>query len=150
MNRSALFQIFRKFFWGIFAYPILVGFLSTPILAHDTDERCLAKVIYHEARDQSLNGQYQVGIVVINRVANRKFPNSVCGVVREPFQFTPNLDHARVDTEAWTLALTIAADILTDIVSGDRPLFFHSSMSKLPRWAREQTPVFVIDAHTFY
>ncbi|MGF1610719.1 MAG: cell wall hydrolase [Kiloniellales bacterium] len=44
---------------------------------------CLALNIYFEARNQSELGQRAVGHVVLNRVQDRRFPNTICGVVQE-------------------------------------------------------------------
>ena len=45
--------------------------------------RCLALNIYHEARGEPVSGQYAVGHVVMNRVSNKRYPNSICAVVRQ-------------------------------------------------------------------
>lgn len=42
---------------------------------------CMAKNIYFEAKSQSLVGQIAVGLVVLNRVKSKNFPNDVCKVV---------------------------------------------------------------------
>ena len=47
----------------------------------ERDLRCLALNIYHEARGESAAGRRAVAHVVMNRVADRRFPNSVCEVV---------------------------------------------------------------------
>ncbi len=44
---------------------------------------CLARNIYFEARSESEQGQLAVGHVVMNRVANEGYPNSVCAVVKQ-------------------------------------------------------------------
>ena len=44
---------------------------------------CLALNIYFEARSESKEGKLAVGHVVMNRVMNRRFPGTVCGVVRQ-------------------------------------------------------------------
>lgn len=44
---------------------------------------CLALNVYFEARGESELGQRAVGHVVLNRVASRKFPKSICEVVRQ-------------------------------------------------------------------
>ncbi|MGB5741396.1 MAG: cell wall hydrolase, partial [Sedimenticolaceae bacterium] len=44
---------------------------------------CLALNIYFEARSEAEKGQLAVGHVVMNRVANRHYPNTVCEVVRQ-------------------------------------------------------------------
>lgn len=42
---------------------------------------CIAKNIYYEARSESYAGQLSVGMVVLNRVNDSRFPDTVCGVV---------------------------------------------------------------------
>jgi len=44
---------------------------------------CLALTIYHEARDQSLEGQIAVAQVVMNRVHDPRYPDDVCSVVHQ-------------------------------------------------------------------
>lgn len=44
---------------------------------------CLAYNIYFEARSESKQGQLAVAHVTLNRVKHRKFPNSVCEVVKQ-------------------------------------------------------------------
>ena len=45
--------------------------------------QCLAVGLYHEARGESELGQIAVAQVILNRVASRKYPDTVCGVVFE-------------------------------------------------------------------
>lgn len=44
---------------------------------------CLAQNIYFEARSEPVDGMLAVGHVVLNRVASKKFPDTVCKVVRQ-------------------------------------------------------------------
>ena len=52
----------------------------------------LARIIYAEARGESYTGQLAVGNVVMNRVKNASFPDSVYGVIFDGYQFTPVLN----------------------------------------------------------
>lgn len=54
---------------------------------------CLATNIYFEARGEPEAGQFMVGFVTMNRVYDKRFPNTVCGVVYQPGQFI--WDHSR-------------------------------------------------------
>lgn len=45
------------------------------------EKRCLAQAIYYEARSEPLSGWKAVADVVINRVNDRRYPSTVCGVV---------------------------------------------------------------------
>ena len=45
------------------------------------EQTCLANGIYFEARGESVRGQAAVAQVMLNRVRNPAYPNSICGVV---------------------------------------------------------------------
>lgn len=49
---------------------------------------CLSLAIYHEARGEPIQGQLAVGQVVLNRVASRDYPDTVCDVVTQQKQFS--------------------------------------------------------------
>jgi len=49
----------------------------------ENEVHCLALNIYFEARSEAEQGQLAVGHVVMNRVADRHYPSTVCGVVRQ-------------------------------------------------------------------
>tara|TARA_B100001250_G_C19780232_1_gene781527 strand:- start:1321 stop:1899 length:579 start_codon:yes stop_codon:yes gene_type:complete len=49
----------------------------------DNDYHCLASNIYWESRNQSLGGKLAVGQVVLNRVDNKRFPDTICKVVKQ-------------------------------------------------------------------
>jgi len=46
-----------------------------------TDLDCLAANVYFESNNQPLVGQLAIVLVVLNRVKNEKFPNTVCEVI---------------------------------------------------------------------
>ena len=52
---------------------------------------CMTRVMYFESIRSSAEGMLAVGTVVMNRVDDRKFPNTVCGVVGQPNQFAPGV-----------------------------------------------------------
>ena len=49
----------------------------------DKQATCLAKNMYYEARSQGLAGQLAVSLVVLNRVKDDRFPNTICEVVHQ-------------------------------------------------------------------
>ena len=49
----------------------------------DKQATCLAKNMYYEARSQGLAGQLAVSLVVLNRVKDNRFPNTICEVVED-------------------------------------------------------------------
>ncbi|TDI58095.1 MAG: hypothetical protein E2O92_10535 [Alphaproteobacteria bacterium] len=47
----------------------------------DAENYCLAQAIYFEARGETVDGQFAVGRVVLNRVKDNRYPDTICGVV---------------------------------------------------------------------
>jgi spore germination cell wall hydrolase CwlJ-like protein len=67
---------------------------QTPVQGYDaryfTKEEltCLTDNLYHEARGEPIQGRYAVIFATLERVLNKKFPKSICGVVHQPWQFS--------------------------------------------------------------
>jgi spore germination cell wall hydrolase CwlJ-like protein len=85
---------------------------------------CLATAIYYEARSESVKGQLGVAEVIINRVNDHRYPNSVCDVVYQGAtrttgcQFTFTCDGAMNKAprgQKWEKANTIAAHVMMDL-----------------------------------
>ena len=54
-----------------------------PVVEQDRSAQCLAYNMYHEARSQGTAGIYAVSAVVLNRVSDGRFPNTVCEVIEQ-------------------------------------------------------------------
>lgn len=54
----------------------------------NSDLNLLARLIYGEARGESYTGKVAVGAVVLNRVKSSSFPNTISGVIYQPYAFT--------------------------------------------------------------
>jgi len=74
-------------------------------LNHHTHEdvKCLARVLYSEARGESQRGKLLVAEVVVNRVKDPRWPNTVCGVTQQKHQFVGK----RYNKELLALSLNI-------------------------------------------
>ncbi|MGI9308724.1 MAG: cell wall hydrolase, partial [Gammaproteobacteria bacterium] len=120
-------------------------------------QQCMAMVMYWEARGEGRKGMFAVGSVVLNRVDDPRFPNSVCDVVYQggespPCQFSWWCD-GKSDypskRESWARANQLANDLLTarpkDLTDG--ALFFHNTSIENP-WNRNLTAQ--IGNHIFY
>ena len=51
---------------------------------------CLATAIYFEARGEPTVGQIAVGQVIMTRVSDHRYPDTVCDVVKEGYYYTWN------------------------------------------------------------
>ena len=56
--------------------------------------RCLTDNVYHEARGEGAQGQYAVMFATLGRVLDKRFPNSICGVLHQRMQFSWTADNA--------------------------------------------------------
>lgn len=84
------------------------------------DLECLAKNIYFEARGESLDGQLAVGHVTLNRVEDSRWPNTICGVVYQPSQFSWTRNSPRVhESEAWEIAEEMAKEAIESHEAGE-------------------------------
>jgi N-acetylmuramoyl-L-alanine amidase len=54
---------------------------------YESNVNLLARLIHGEARGEPYNGKVAVGAVVMNRVRDSRFPNTISGVIYEPGAF---------------------------------------------------------------
>lgn len=135
---------------------------------------CLALNTYHESRSDNLAGQFAVADVVLNRVRDIRWPNTICEVIRQgPVSDWWLTEHQRKvpiknrcqfswycdgksdepkDNQAWQQALTVAHQIHDDnryrgITEG--ATHYHASYVN-PTWNKRFTPIGRIGAHLFY
>ena len=127
----------------------------------EADLRCIAQNIYFEARGEPLEGKLAVGHVVMNRMADRRFPRKACSVIRQGgerrlhrCQFSWWCD-GRSDTprkeEAWqesmVLATLLKAGLIPDPTGG--ALWYHANYVN-PDWATRLNRSRKIGKHIFY
>ena len=159
-------------FIGIFLLALIAtsGETDGNVLSYTSSEdtTCLAKNIYFEARSESTAGRIAVAHTVLNRVRDKKFPNTICGVIyqgiknergfpkRDKCQFSWYCDGKPdiiTDTSVWRESFRLAnyvttgRDYLLDITDGS--LFYHASYVS-PRWAKYKRKTVQIDTHIFY
>ena len=119
------------------------------------DEECLANAVYFEARGESLEGQLAVAEVVMNRAASGRYPASLCGVVRQPAQFSfvraGRMPRADRGSDAWRRAVAVAriAKAGSSRVLPGNVLWYHANYVS-PGWGRRLAMNSRIGSHIFY
>ena len=121
----------------------------------------MATAIYFEARGESYRGQIAVGQVVMNRVAHRLYPDTICGVVyqnqhrRNACQFSFACDgwpERVTEMKAWAQAEEIARDViagkayLTEVGYATH----YPATYVRPHWAKRMKKETKIGLHVFY
>lgn len=124
----------------------------------DDQWQCLATALYHEARGESIRGQFAVAEVILNRVDSPAYPRSVCGVVQQrgggscQFSYVCDGKSDRISEKgAWARAGKIARLMLDGapraLTAG--ATHFHTKRVN-PRWASKFDRTASIGAHLFY
>ena len=122
---------------------------------------CLAGAIYFEARGEPIDGQIAVAEVVMNRVEDRRFPDTVCGVVKQnrypgtlhrcQFSFYCNGQPETVtDWSAWHLSKELAQGVLDGTITLGVPATHYHAVTVDPFWSEYYTPLGKIGKHVFY
>ena len=116
------------------------------------DVQCMAKVVYHEARHQSVLSQLAIAEVIANRARSGLFPRSLCKVVNQPGQFFPTGPY-RVPTasQEWRTAVAIAQLAQTEARSlvAAGALFYHAAWTT-PSWTHHKIRVAQIEGNIYY
>jgi len=148
---------------------LLIALIASPLVnasestLNKKELNCLALNVYFEARGETTAGQLAVGMVTMNRVESRKFPNSICDVVWQRRQFSWTHDGRSdqpTDKKAWRLAKQIAKFIYTkygtykirskgalDLTQG--ALHYYAPDLADPRWAESKVVTRQIGGHLF-
>jgi spore germination cell wall hydrolase CwlJ-like protein len=159
-----------------FLLAVMLGVFATsaiPLQAEWTEERtdlaieCLAKNIYFESRGSNLADMAAVANVVMNRTKDRRYPNTICGVIQQgkknadgsmkinACQFSWYCD-GKPDTptneDAWNKAQLIAYQMVEQgkyrgLTEG--ATHYHATYVN-PIWAKGFTLIGRIGEHIFY
>jgi spore germination cell wall hydrolase CwlJ-like protein len=128
---------------------------------------CLAKNIYFEARSDNLAGRYAVADVVLNRVKDRRYPETICKVIHQGekdasgnmkknrCQFSWYCDGVAdiaLNQEKWNEAQTVAFQIVTKgsfrgLTEGAN--HYHATYVN-PSWNKSMDYIGQIGAHKFF
>ncbi|WP_417316641.1 cell wall hydrolase [Emcibacter sp.] len=133
---------------------------ATKVNISPKEFRCLAQGIYFEARSEPYEGQVAVAYVIMNRVEDRRYPDSICGVVfqnehmRNLCQFSFACDGRSdkpYEMTSWKVALQIAERVLTNAYSDitGRSTHYHATYVN-PHWASQLRPTLKVGKHIFY
>jgi spore germination cell wall hydrolase CwlJ-like protein len=168
-------------FWFAAAFGFLMLFSSEikaePGIDYDyvitQDEHCMALNIYHESRSENLAGKFAVADVVLNRVRDDRYPQTVCGVIyqgqhkpswKDPNELVPVRNRCQFswycdgksdepfDGDAWSESVLIASQIINEnkfrgLTEGST--HYHTTFIS-PYWAPSLQQVGTIGSHIFY
>lgn len=113
-----------------------------------SDRYLLAKVIYAEARGESYTGQVAIGAVVLNRVEDSRFPNTIAGVIYQPWAFTA-VNDGQINLEPNATAYQAADDALNGWDPTYGSVYYYNPKTATSSWIYTTTYVTTIGNHVF-
>ncbi len=144
----------------------LSPFRSTPYVAasfYAEELNCLTQAIYYEARSESVSGRLAVAQVVLNRVKNKYYPNSICKVVHQgplvkssrggcQFSFTCDGSMDRpLQVKHWDRSEELAQQVMLGFAADlvNKATHYHANYVD-PDWSKSLHKTVQIGTHIFY
>ena len=115
---------------------------------NSNDRYLLAKVIYAEARGESYTGQVAIGAVVLNRVDDSRFPNTIAGVIYQPWAFTA-VNDGQINLEPNQKAYQAADDALNGWDPTYGCVYYYNPETATSKWIWTTKKVTQIGKHIF-
>lgn len=114
----------------------------------NSDLYLLAKLVYSEARGEPYTGQVAVAAVCLNRVASPDFPNTISGVIYQPWAFTA-LHDGQFQLEPNETAYQAAQDALNGWDPTYGSIYYYNPKTATSQWIFSRETVVQIGQHVF-
>lgn len=115
---------------------------------NSNDRYLLAKIVYAEARGESYTGQVAIAAVVLNRVKDSRFPNTVSGVIYQPWAFTA-VNDGQINLEPNQKAYQAADDALNGWDPTYGAVYYYNPKTATSKWIFSTKTVTTIGKHVF-
>lgn len=119
--------------------------------SHDNELFCLTQNVYYEARGESRAGKIAVALVTLNRMDDKRYPSTICGVVfqKKQFSWTASYNKGGINMTQWRQSQEAALEAYLDrsILGNFKATHFHNNKVN-PRWKLRK--VATINNHIFY
>jgi spore germination cell wall hydrolase CwlJ-like protein len=121
----------------------------------DPETLCMTQALYYEARGEGVRGQEAVAEVILQRTRSNAHPDTICGVVYEPYQFSFVSDGStlqKLDETAWKAAYQLAERVVSGelVTSMTKRAQFYHEVNVRPYWAESMIRTAQIGNHVFY
>ena len=115
---------------------------------NNNDLYLLAKLVHSEARGETYTGQVAVAAVVLNRVDDSRFPNTIAGVIYQPWAFTA-INDGQFNLEPNNTAYQAARDAMNGWDPTYGAVYYYNPRTATSAWIRSTKTVTVIGQHVF-
>lgn len=116
--------------------------------SQSSDLYLLAKCVYAEARGESYVGKVAVAAVILNRVEHPSFPNTIAGVIYQPWAFTAVYD-GQINLEPNQECYNAAQDALNGWDPTYGCIYYYNPSTATSDWIYSRQVVTTIGSHVF-
>lgn len=113
-----------------------------------SDLNLLAKVVYGEAKGESYTSQVAIAAVVLNRLKNNSFPNTIAGVIYQPGAFTC-VNNGQINLTPNDTAEKAAQDALNGWDPTYGSLYYFNPKTETNKWLWSRPVVITIGKYRF-
>lgn len=115
-----------------------------------SDVQLLARAINGEARGEPYEGQVAVGAVILNRVKDSKFPNTIAGVIYQSGAFTAVADgQINVPIAESSTVVKAARDALNGWDPTGGAIYYFNPATATNKWIWSRPLIKTIGKHRF-
>lgn len=125
-----------------------ITFNTEQSIQGSSDLYILAKCVYAEARGEPYQGKVAVAAVILNRVKSPDFPNTVAGVVYQPWAFTA-VNDGQINLEPDTACYNAAQDAMNGWDPTYGCLYYYNASTATSKWIFNRKTVVTIGQHVF-
>lgn len=121
---------------------------STGSTTNSNDLNLLARLVYGEARGESYTGQVAVASVVLNRLKNSGFPNTIAGVIYQSGAFDVVSD-GQINLTPNQTAIKAAQDALNGWDPSYGAIYYFNPSTATNKWIWSRPMTVTIGRHRF-
>ena len=124
------------------------GSSSSSSSISSSDLNLLARCVYAEARWESYVGQVAIAAVVLNRVESPSFPNTIAGVIYQPYAFTA-VNDGQINLTPNSTAYKAAQDALNGWDPTYGAIYYYNPATATSSWIWSRQTTVTIGNHVF-
>jgi N-acetylmuramoyl-L-alanine amidase len=128
--------------------PVKKAATTRGTVRRSNEANTLAQAVHGEARGEPYIGQVAVAAVILNRVDNPKFPNTIAGVIYQPGAFT-----AVADGQMYLSPNDSARKAANDALNGWDPsggaIYYFNPATSTSKWIWSRPVIKIIGKHYF-
>ena len=121
---------------------------STGQSSDNNNLNLLAHIIHGEARGEPYVGQVAVGAVILNRVRDSRFPNTIAGVIYQPGAFEAVAD-GQINLPPNETSYKAARDALNGWDPTGGAIYYYNPATAKSKWIWTREIITTIGKHNF-